>query len=128
MCIFQRYTYYFIIILSLIFFFIKKFFYIWHLLLIECALCYGFFYAVWHVGIEQTILPGLSECSTSFDNTNSIIELKNKILSHAIIPCDEISWTILGLSAATINALLLLFLLAFNTTFLIQYFMKKNNN
>ena len=125
MCLYQRYPYYFIMIISLIFFFIKKFFYIWHLLLIECALCYGIFYATWHIGIEQKVLPGLSGCTTSFDNTNSLIELKNQILNQVLIACDEISWTILGLSAATINALVLLFLLIFNTIFLIQYFYDK---
>ena len=125
MCLYQRYTYYFIIIIGLIFFFINKFFHIWHLLLIECALCYGIFYAIWHVGVEQKILTGLSECSTFFDNTNSLIELKNQILNQAIITCEEISWTILGLSAATMNAIVLLFLLIFNTTFLVQYFYHK---
>ena len=125
MCLNQRYPYYFIIIISLIFFFIKKFSYIWHLLIIECALCYGIFYATWHVGIEQKIFPGLSECTTSFVSADSLIKLKNQILNQAIIACDEISWTVLGLSAATINAFVLLFLLIFNTTFLIQYFINK---
>ena len=129
MCLYQRYPYYFIIIISLIFFYIKKLLYIWHLLLIECALCYGIFYATWHVGIEKKILSGLSGCSTSFDKTNSLKELKNQLLNQAIITCDEISWTILGLSAATINALVLLFLIIFNTIFLIQCFnVKKENN
>ena len=125
MCLYQRYPYYFIIIISLIFLFIKKIFYIWHLLLIECALCYGIFYATWHVGIEQKILSGSPECTTSFDNTNSLIELKNQILNQTIVTCDEISWTILGFSAATINALMFLSLLIFNTTFLIQYYFNK---
>ena len=125
MCLNQRYPYYFIIIISLIFFFIKKFSYIWHLLLIECALCYGIFYATWHVGIEQKILPGLPECTTSFDNTNSLTELKKQILNQVIVTCDEISWTILGFSAATINMLIFLFLLILNTIFLIQYYSNK---
>ena len=128
MCLYQRYPYYFIIVMGLIFFFIKQFFYIWHLLLIECALFYGIFYATWHVGIEKKILSGVPGCVTSFDNTNSLINLKNQILNQAIITCDEISWTILGLSAATINALVLLFLIIFNTIFLIQCFYLKKEN
>ena len=128
MCLNQRYPYYFIIIISLIFFFIKKFSYIWKLLLIECALCYGIFYATWHIGIEQKILPGLPECTTSLDHTNSLIELKNQILNQTIITCDEITWTIVGLSAATINAFILLFLLIFNSIFLIQYFNVKKKS
>ena len=122
MCLNQRYPYYFIMIISLIFFFIKKFLYFWKLLLIECALCYGIFYAIWHVGIEQKIFPGLSDCTTSLDHTNSLIELKKQIFNQTIITCDEITWTILGLSAATINAFVLLILLIFNSIFLIQYF------
>ena len=129
MCLHQRYPYYFIIVLIIIQFFINKFSNIWYLLPIEGALFYGLFYATWHVGIEQTIFPGLSTCTASLDNANSLTDLKNQIFNQVIITCDEISWTILGLSAATLNLLIVLFLLIFNTIFLIQdYYDKKQNN
>ena len=72
MCLHQRYPYYFIIALIIILFFINKFSNIWYLLPIECALCYGLFYATWHVGIEQKILPGLSGCTNDIEKTNSL--------------------------------------------------------
>ena len=100
-----------------------------HFLLIEGALLYGIFYALWHVGIEQKILPGLMDCAATIDSSNSLTDLKNQILNQNIIPCDEINWMILGFSAATINSLVLLFLLIFNTIFVIQfYYDKKKNN
>ena len=128
MCLHQRYPYYFIILISLIFFFKKNFFYKWHLLFVQCALGYGIFFATWHIGIEQKILSGLTGCTNSLNKTDSLIELKNQILNQVIITCDEISWTILGLSAATINAFVLLLLLIFNTILLIQFFFYKKKN
>ena len=128
MCLHQRYPYYFIIALIIILFFINKFSNIWYLLPIEFALCYGLFYATWHVGIEQAILPGSSTCIASLDNASSLTNLKNQIFNQVIIACDEITWTILGLSAATINLIILFFLLIFNTIFLIQFYYDKEKN
>ena len=127
MCLYQRYTYYFIIMISLLFFFLKNFSNFLQFLLTECALFYGIFYAMWHVGIEQKIFSGPSECTNFLKNQNSLTDLKNQILNQTIISCDEISWSILGLSAATINAFVLLLLIIFNSIFLIQKFNNKKN-
>ena len=124
MCLYQRYPYYFMISISLIFFFINKKYYILYYLLIKSALLYGLFYTIWHIGIEQKFLPGSSGCTALINNTNSLIDLKNTILNQPIIFCDEINWTVFGLSAATTNFLVLLLLLIFNTIFLIELFLR----
>ena len=119
MCLYQRYPYYFIIFISLIFLFFKKFsqtFYKW---LLELSFIVGLFFSVWHVGIEQKILPGFSSCTSVLNKSESLNDLKNQILNQNIITCDEITWSIFGLSAATINSLLLLILLLINTIFLL---------
>ena len=120
MCLNQRYAYYFIIFATLIFFITNFFSYFVKLLFFEIAICYGLFYAIWHVGIEQQILSGPKNCDSSLAKSDSISELKSQIIDQAVIFCDEISWVIFGFSAATINSLLLLFFIIFNTIFLIR--------
>ena len=130
MCLNQRYPYYVIIFLIILFYIFKQTKNIWLFIFSQIALLYGFFYAVWHVGIEQKILPGPASCSGILSQTNSIQNLKQQITNQAIVNCSEITWAIFGLSAATLNALLLLFFLTFNTIFIVQYFYgtKKNED
>ena len=56
---------------------------------------------------------------------SSIDNLKEQILNQTIVSCNEISWSILGLSAATLNTFLLFLFLLINTIFI---FKKYNNN
>ena len=127
MCLNQRYAYYFIIFITLVFFLTNFFSYFLKLLIFEIAIFYGLFYSIWHVGIEQKILPGPENCESSLSKSDSISKLKNQIINQDIIFCDEISWVIFGFSAATINSLLLFFLIIFNTIFLLRSYEEKNN-
>ena len=122
MCLKQRYPYYAIILLITFFYFFPKFKNIWLYILIELAIIYGLFYSIWHVGIEQKILTGPASCSGTLLKTNSIQNLKEQINNQAIVSCADINWIIFGLSAATINSILLLFILIFNSIYLIQNF------
>ena len=128
MCLKQRHPYYVIIFLVILFYIFKQTKNIWLFIISQVAFLYGFFYAVWHVGIEQKILPGPASCSGTLSQTNSIQNLKQQITNQAIINCSEITWAVFGLSAATLNALLLLFLLIFNTIFIVQYFYGTKKN
>ena len=83
---------------------------------------YGLFYAIWHVGIEQNILKGPASCSGSLLQTDSVQDLKQQITNKPVINCSEIIWSVGGLSAATLNSILQLFILIFNTIFIIRYF------
>ena len=128
MCLYQRYPYYFIIFISLIYIVSKKIpleLYYW---MNTLSFAIGLFFSAWHVGIEQKILPGLSGCSSTINLAQSLTELKEQILNQNIITCDEITWTILGLSAATINSILLIFLLLINTILLGQHLFSKEKN
>ena len=128
MCLKQRHAYYAIIPLISIFYVLNKKNNIWLHILNEIAILYGLFYAVWHVGIEQNILPGPTSCSGILLKTNSLQNLKEQISNQAIVNCSDISWSILGLSAASINSLLLLFILTFNTILIVSNFYDTKKN
>lgn len=122
MCLKQRYPYYAIIILILFFYFFRQIKNILLFILSELAILYGLFYSIWHVGIEQKVLPGPASCSGILSKTNSIQNLKEQINNQSIVNCTDISWTILSLSAATINSILLLLILIFNSIYILQNF------
>jgi disulfide bond formation protein DsbB len=118
MCLNQRYSYYFIISIFIVFYFINKTSSIWLYTFTELAILYGLFYSVWHVGIEQNLLTGPLSCFEKLEEGSSVSDLKEQILNQPIISCNEISWSLLGLSAATLNSFLLILLLLFNTIFI----------
>ena len=120
MCINQRYPYYFLIFLSLIFLIRKKLDTKIFFFLTEVALLYGLFYSVWHVGIEQKLLSGREGCSMDLEKNVSLSDLKKQLLEQDIVSCDNINWSLLGISAATINTLVTLLLLTINTIFIIN--------
>ena len=120
MCLNQRYPYYFLIFLCLIYLIIKNLNKKIFFFLTEIALFYGLSYSLWHVGIEQKLLSGLEGCSMSFERNINLSDLKNQLLEQDIVSCDNINWSFLGISAATINALITLLLLSINTIFIIN--------
>jgi len=129
MCLKQREPYYALIavlIIFLIFRWQKK---IWFFLGVQIITIYGLFYSIWHVGIENKILPGPSSCSGGLDISNDTSNLKEQILSKAVVNCEEIIWSMFGLSAATINSLLLFLIFIINAIYLWNnYGSKKEKN
>ena len=118
MCLRQREPYY-IIILGFIFIAILKWQeHIWFYLGVQLISIYGLFYAVWHVGIENQLLSGPAGCSSGLNMTNNASKLKEQILSKPVINCEDIAWSIFGLSAATINSLLLFLIFILNAIYL----------
>ena len=122
MCLKQRYPYYAIIIIILFSYFFRQIKNILLFILSEFAILYGLFYSIWHVGIEQKVLSGPASRSGTLSNTNSIQNLKEQISNQPIVNCTDISWTMLGLSAATINSILLLLILIINSIYIVKKF------
>ena len=118
MCLKQRHAYYAIIIFIIFYYFFKKIKKIWLVLVIELALFYGLFFAIWHVGIEQNIIKGTSGCSGELFQTDSIANLKKQILNQDLVSCSEITWAIAGISATSLNSILMLLILIFNTIYI----------
>ena len=118
MCLKQREPYY-IIILGFTFIAILRWQErIWFYLGVQLISIYGLFYSVWHVGIENQLLSGPAGCSSELNMTNNASNLKEQILSKPVINCEDIAWSIFGLSAATINSLLLFLIFILNAIYL----------
>ena len=128
MCLYQRYPYYFIISIFILFYFFRKISNIWFYILTELAIIFGLFYSIWHVAIEQKILLAPSSCDGVQREVSSIENLKEQIFNQVIVNCNDINWTILGLSAATINTVLLILIFLFNTAYIIRFYYEKEKN
>ena len=101
----------------------------WFYIGVQIISIYGLFYSVWHVGIENQLLSGPAGCSSGLNMTNNVSSLKEQILSKPVINCEDIAWSIFGLSAATINSLLLFLIFILNAIYLwSKYGAKKENN
>ena len=91
---------------------------IWFYLIVQLMSIYGLFYSIWHVGIENKLLLGPAGCSSGLNLTDNTLSLKEQILSKPVINCEDIAWSMFGLSAATINSLLLLLIFILNAIYL----------
>ena len=118
MCLKQREPYY-LIILGFVFIIILRWqTRIWFYLGVQLISIYGLFYSLWHVGIENQLLPGPVGCSSKLNSTDNILSLKEQILAKPVINCEDIAWSIFGLSAATINSMLLFLIFILNAIYL----------
>ncbi len=62
--------------------------------------------AVFHVGVEQLWWRGTSECHAPvFDPNASIADLRKQLLGTKFVPCDEVPWSLFGVSMAGYNVL-----------------------
>ena len=128
MCLKQREPYYVLIAIFLIFTLLKIQKRIWFFLCIEVITIYGLFYSLWHVGIENKILPGPLGCSGGLDISSDTSSLKEQILSKSVINCEDVIWSMFGLSAATINSILLFLIFLINTIYLWNIYGAKEEN
>jgi len=60
--------------------------------------------AVFHVGVEQHWWAGLATCTGS-TGANSVEALKAQILAAPVTRCDEVAWSLFGVSMAGWNVL-----------------------
>ena len=68
------------------------------------ALLTGTGIAVFHVGVEQHWWQGTAECG-SVGAADSVEALRAQILSAPVVRCDEVPWSLFGISMAGYNAL-----------------------
>jgi disulfide bond formation protein DsbB len=62
--------------------------------------------ALYHVGVEWKWWAGPSGCSVTSGLGKSVEELKRLLMATRMVRCDEIPWSLLGLSMAGWNAVL----------------------
>jgi disulfide bond formation protein DsbB len=77
------------------------------------ALLAGAGIAAFHVGVEQHWWAGTAECGSQVGGSGGIEELRARLLAQPIVRCDEIAWSLFGVSMAGYNFLLSLALAAF---------------
>ena len=77
------------------------------------ALLAGAGIAAFHVGVEQHWWAGTAECGSQVGGAGGIEELRARLLAQPIVRCDEIAWSLFGISMAGYNFLLSLALAAF---------------
>jgi len=62
--------------------------------------------AAFHVGVEQHWWRGTSECHAPvFDPNASIADLRKQLLETNFVPCDEVQWSLFGISMPGYNVL-----------------------
>ena len=129
MCLKQREPYYIIIAGFILVMILKGQDKIWFYVGVQIVSIYGLFYSLWHVGIENKILAGPSSCSGGLNISTNTSSLKEQIISKAVINCEEVAWSIFGLSAATMNSLLLFLIFIINAIYIVSiYGYKKEKN
>jgi disulfide bond formation protein DsbB len=65
--------------------------------------------AFFHTGVEQKWWRGTDEChAPSIDPDASLEEMKDLLLNQSFVPCDEIPWSLFGLSMAAWNFIAML--------------------
>ena len=66
--------------------------------------------AAYHVGVEQQWWSGTAECGAGFKGfgAGNIADIREKLLSRPVVRCDEIAWSLLGISMAGWNGLIAL--------------------
>ncbi|MBI3452404.1 MAG: disulfide bond formation protein B [Rhodospirillales bacterium] len=83
------------------------------LVLAGAAFLAGAGIAVFHVGVEQQWWQGTAECGSLLPKAGSVEELRARLLAQPVVRCDEVPWSLFGVSLAGYNVLISLALAAF---------------
>src|SRR5579885_1917371 len=62
--------------------------------------------AAFHVGVEQHWWAGTAECGSPLGTAGGIEELRARLLAQPVVRCDEIAWSLFGISMAGYNFLI----------------------
>ena len=115
LCLYQRFPYILSIFISFFaYIFQNKRFWIY---LIIFNFLISFFLSSYHVGIENNIFPEFSGCTVenlSVVDKELLLETLNDITPN----CKDVTFTIIGLSLATINAIISLLIVVISITIL----------
>jgi disulfide bond formation protein DsbB len=75
------------------------------LVLSGLALLAGAGIAAFHIGVEQHWWQGTAACGSNLGAASSIEELRARLLAQPIVRCDEVAWSLFGVSMAGYNFL-----------------------
>ena len=77
----------------------------WALAAAALVLLAGAGIAGFHVGVEQHWWAGTAECGSAVTGASSVEELRARLLAQPVVRCDEVAWSLFGLSMAGYNLL-----------------------
>ncbi len=124
LCIYQRIPYYLILIVCVISFFMK--YKNIHFYSIFFLFFSSFLIAFYHSMVERGLVEYNSGCTSKVDSFESIEDLRNHLDGVAITKCDEIIFSVMGLSLANINSLISLSLVLLNIYFIFKLYGSRN--
>lgn len=75
-------------------------------LLAGAVLLAGCGVALYHVGVEQGVFEGPNSCTSNLGAATTLDELRERLLAAPMVRCDEVAWSVLGVSMAGWNAAL----------------------
>ena len=75
--------------------------------------------AIFHIGIEQHLWQGTPECG-NFMETDSVEALRKQLLAQPIVRCDEVAWSLFGISMTGYNFLISTSLLLYSSVIVFQ--------
>jgi disulfide bond formation protein DsbB len=78
------------------------------------AFLVGLGLATWHVGVEQHWIAGPDSCSGGPQGATTIEELRRRLMAQDVVRCDEVPWSLFGVSLAGFNVLISAVLAAFS--------------
>lgn len=106
LCLYQRWPYAAVILISLIGLMVSKNIGPGYFLLL-CAVGFAATAAIggFHVGVEQGWWEGTAECVGDTSKAMTVQELKAQIMSAPVVRCDDIAWSLFGISMAGYNLL-----------------------
>lgn len=115
LCWWQRYVYMLAAALAFLGFSLERagahFMVRWMMGVLAAVFLVGAGIAVFHVGVEQQWWRGLESCAAN-DLKGDIEMMLNKLMATPIARCDEVAWSLFGISMAGYNVLLSLGLAA----------------
>lgn len=85
----------------------------WLLGLCGLVLAAGAAIAFYHVGVEQHWFSGPTACTGAASSAATVEELTRQIMGQQVVRCDQIAWSLFGISMAGWNLLFSLALAAF---------------
>ena len=124
LCIYQRIPYFLILLVCLTSFFME--YRNIHFYTIFFLLFSSFLIATFHSLVERGLVKYDSGCSSSMNDFDNIEDLRTHLESVALTKCDEIIFSVLGLSLANINSLISFSLVLFNIYFILKLYGSKN--
>ena len=118
LCVYQRIPYFIIIFVGLASLIFKKEIIFLYISLLIFFI--NFFISTFHSLVERKIISYDTGCSSSNQNFEDIESLRLSLENTPITKCDEIIFSIFGLSLANMNLIILLFFIFINILFIVK--------